>query len=116
MLGQLDVHEEKLYIVPPPHPQSYIFPKKSVPCGSQNLNVNVRNNKNFRKTTWKTYYDIRVRKSFLHRAQNDKLDNNGIRNLFIKNTLKCEEQSKEIEKFICYEILAPISSYQSIHL
>lgn len=59
-----------------------------------NLNVNGRNNKNFRKT----YYDIRVRISFLHRAQNDKLDNNGIRNLFIKNTLKCEEQSKEIEK------------------
>ena len=30
MLGQLDIHEEKLYIVPPPHPQSYIFPKNLI--------------------------------------------------------------------------------------
>lgn len=53
----------------------------------------------------KTYYNIRVRKSFLHRAQNDKLDNNGIKNLFIKNTLKYEEQSKEIEKLFAIYIL-----------
>ena len=58
----------------------------------------------------KTYYDIRVSKSFLHRAQNEKLDNNGIENLFIKNTLKCyikeyiKEQSKEIEKLFAIYI------------
>lgn len=64
-----------------------------------NLNVNGRNNKNFRKT----YYDIRVRISFLHRAQNDKLDNNGIRNLFIKNTLSVKNKVKRLRSYLLYK-------------